>query len=202
MRWRRRLISMLVYYLQCCRLAANHTVKWRMQNGHTCHGPAMGNKLPIWCLCRNRRSCRERLLLHNSRRKQRVEARTESLSDSDELTTQRTAKADVKAESGASAQAAPPAVSGWAAAQPGSQHAAGGTTPLAMAPPPRRARTAKSKAAGGSSREASDEQVCGIRRCLRYRTHTVAMQCLMQLPLLCLCAVLRVLVHQSPVRCS
>lgn len=95
--------------------------------------------------------------MHNSRRKQRVEARAESLSDSDEQPAQRPAPAEppglVKAEPPASGARGS---GGWGPSAELSQQPAGADMSAMAAPPPRRARTARAKAA--ASREALEEQ--------------------------------------------
>ena len=107
-----------------------------------------------------RRSCRERLLLHNSRRKQRVEARAES--DSDDQTTQHPAPAEPRGFVVAELPTGPSRGVGWAYTeadvQPGAAEA---VHPLAMAPPPRRARNGKPRPGTGSN-TLTEEQVRGV----------------------------------------
>lgn len=125
------------------------------------------------CLLLTRRSCRERLLLHNSRRKQRVEARAES--DSDDQTAQHPAPGEPQGFVAAELPAGPSRGAGWAYTEPilqprAAEAAEASAHPLAMAPPPRRARNNKPRPATGSN-TLTEEQVRGVGMSAHCRSH-------------------------------
>jgi len=164
-----------VWCLQLLPAAALHPNGLLIKCAET--GPAFPHTLrpDSPCSFKNNRSCRERLLLHNSRRKQRVEARTDSLSDLEEEAG-RSAAASAPSPAGAvppSTNAAvprSPAKCVQARASPAAGRPAqisglrgggsGAAAPGAMAPPPRRARSSKGCASGATSNHASEVHIC------------------------------------------